>query len=106
MSRSISHIPEAAHRLCAVPSCSGQLLHASCACWEGLGVLLTGASGCGKSSLLLRLIDAGFALVGDDQILLQCSTARPAPALAADRSARSGYRADVLSARDVDRAAS
>lgn len=45
-------------------------------------MLLTGASGCGKSSLLLRLIDAGFALVGDDQILLQCSTARPAPALA------------------------
>ncbi|NVN44649.1 hypothetical protein HW537_12150 [Asaia siamensis] len=60
----------------------GRSLHASCASWEGLGVLLTGASGSGKSSLLLRLVESGFALVGDDQIVLQRTIARPAPALA------------------------
>jgi serine kinase of HPr protein (carbohydrate metabolism regulator) len=46
-------------------------LHASCAVVDGRAVLLRGASGAGKSDLLLRLIvEAGAGLVADDQVLL------------------------------------
>lgn len=34
------------------------------------GILLLGASGSGKSDLALRLIDGGFRLVADDQVLI------------------------------------
>lgn len=44
------------------------LMHASCAARDDLGLLLTGAPGAGKSDLLLRLLDRGFALVADDQV--------------------------------------
>ncbi|RUT25133.1 hypothetical protein C0V97_12975 [Asaia sp. W19] len=57
-------------------------LHASCAHWQDMGVVLTGPSGSGKSSLLLRLIDSGFDLVGDDRILIEAGMARPEPRLA------------------------
>jgi serine kinase of HPr protein (carbohydrate metabolism regulator) len=39
--------------------------------WQGIGVLLRGPSGIGKSDLALRLIDRGAALVADDQVLLE-----------------------------------
>lgn len=45
-------------------------VHGSCAAIEGMGVLLTGAPGSGKSDLLLRLVDAGMALVADDRVEL------------------------------------
>lgn len=51
-------------------------LHASCAALDGHGVLLTGAPGCGKSDLLIRLIDAGFDLVADDQVVVEGGVAR------------------------------
>lgn len=35
-------------------------------------VLLLGDSGSGKSSVALRLLDAGAKLVGDDRVLLHC----------------------------------
>ncbi len=57
-------------------------IHGSCAVRRGLGVLLLGGSGCGKSDLLLRLIDRGFGLVADDQVLVEAGRARPPPALA------------------------
>jgi HPr kinase/phosphorylase len=38
---------------------------------DGAGVLLRGPSGAGKSDLALRLIDAGAALVADDQTELR-----------------------------------
>jgi HPr kinase/phosphorylase len=42
-------------------------IHASCVELSGLGVLLRGASGSGKSDLALRLIEAGARLVADDR---------------------------------------
>ncbi len=61
----------------------GQLrFHGSCAVRHGVGVLLLGGSGSGKSDLLLRLIDRGFGLVADDQVLVEDGQARPPPALA------------------------
>lgn len=45
------------------------LLHGSCAALGDEAVLLLGPPGSGKSDLLLRLIDRGFTLIGDDQLL-------------------------------------
>ena len=42
-------------------------IHASCVAFGGKGVLLLGASGAGKSSLALRLVDDGARLVADDR---------------------------------------
>lgn len=41
-------------------------VHASCVAIGGRGVLISGASGRGKSDLALRLIDRGARLVSDD----------------------------------------
>lgn len=41
-------------------------VHASCVAIDGIGVLLRGRSGSGKSDLALRLIDRGAGLVSDD----------------------------------------
>ncbi len=43
-------------------------VHGSCAARDGDGVLLIGPSGSGKSDLLLRLLDCGYALVADDRV--------------------------------------
>lgn len=47
------------------------LQHASCVAIDGRGVLLTGASGSGKSGLALALIGVGAVLVADDRTMLQ-----------------------------------
>ena len=57
-------------------------IHASCAAREGYGVLLLGPSGVGKSDLLLRLLDYGFGLVADDQVVIENGMAS-APAVLA-----------------------
>jgi len=62
-------------------------LHATCLVIDEMGVLLRGASGCGKSDLALRVIKADIGrLVADDQVSLTAQnnvlTARPPPALA------------------------
>jgi HPr kinase/phosphorylase len=61
-------------------------LHASCVQLGGIGVVLLGASGVGKSDLALRLIDSGATLVADDQVQVEagetCLLGRPADALA------------------------
>ncbi|HEY1719665.1 MAG TPA: HPr kinase/phosphatase C-terminal domain-containing protein [Magnetospirillaceae bacterium] len=63
-----------------------QLIHASCIAINGVGVLLRGPSGTGKSDLALRLIDDGAVLVADDQVELARHddglVARPPEALA------------------------
>jgi len=46
------------------------LLYASCVARAGFGLLLLGSSGAGKSLLALRLIEAGWSLVADDQVQL------------------------------------
>jgi HPr kinase/phosphorylase len=43
------------------------LMHASCVAVSGRAVLITGASGSGKSSLALHLMALGADLVADDQ---------------------------------------
>jgi serine kinase of HPr protein (carbohydrate metabolism regulator) len=48
----------------------GRRLHASAVAIGGRGVLILGASGRGKSSLALRLIDRGAVLIADDQVEL------------------------------------
>ncbi|WP_300533919.1 aldolase [Sphingosinicella sp.] len=45
-------------------------IHATAVSIGGKAVLLTGASGAGKSDLALRLIDRGAVLVADDQVEL------------------------------------
>ena len=57
-------------------------IHASCAAHDGHGVLLLGQSGAGKSDLLLRLLDRGFALVADDQVCIADGFANAPAALA------------------------
>src|ERR1700730_6363889 len=57
-------------------------MHASCAARNGLGVLLIGVAGAGKSDLLLRLLDLGFQLVADDRVEVDAGQAWPPPPLA------------------------
>lgn len=57
-------------------------IHASCAARDGMGVLLTGPAGSGKSDLLLRLLSRGFLLVADDRVDIIGLCARAPAALA------------------------
>ncbi len=43
-------------------------VHASCVAIDGLGVLIRGVPGSGKSDLAARLIDQGGRLVADDRV--------------------------------------
>lgn len=52
-------------------SLSAETVHASSVAIDGRAVLITGASGSGKSDLALRLLDRGFTLVSDDQTLVR-----------------------------------
>ena len=57
----------------------GNELHATCVSVSGMGVLLLGSSGSGKSDLALRLLDHGGdenALVADDRVIVETSDGR------------------------------
>ena len=43
-------------------------LHGTCVEIDGVGIILRGPSGSGKSDLALRLVDEGARLVADDQV--------------------------------------
>jgi serine kinase of HPr protein (carbohydrate metabolism regulator) len=45
-------------------------IHATAVALDGVGVLLRGPSGSGKSDLALRLIDGGARLIADDQTVI------------------------------------
>ncbi|HEX6072619.1 MAG TPA: HPr kinase/phosphatase C-terminal domain-containing protein [Sphingomicrobium sp.] len=55
---------------------SAETVHASTVASEGRAVLITGASGSGKSDLTLRLLDRGFTLVSDDQTIVRTADGR------------------------------
>lgn len=65
---------------------SAQPIHGTVIVSGTRGVLLRGPSGSGKSDLALRLMDRGFILVADDQVLISRAgdhlIAEPPPALA------------------------
>jgi serine kinase of HPr protein (carbohydrate metabolism regulator) len=65
-----SHPPSAGARL------SAETVHASTVAIDGRAVLITGASGAGKSDLALRLLDRGFTLVSDDQTIVKRDDSR------------------------------
>lgn len=55
----------------AAPRLSAESIHASTVALGRRAVLITGASGSGKSDLALRLLDRGFSLVSDDQTVVK-----------------------------------
>jgi HPr kinase/phosphorylase len=61
-------------------------IHATAIALDGVGALLRGPPGCGKSDLALRLIDHGARLIADDQTVLSRRGDRlfaaPPPAIA------------------------
>jgi serine kinase of HPr protein (carbohydrate metabolism regulator) len=50
---------------------TSETLHASCVAIGDYAVLITGASGSGKSDVALRLIDRGARLVSDDYTIIR-----------------------------------
>src|SRR4051794_40356062 len=80
------------------------LLHASCVAVDGLGVLIRGPSGSGKSDLALRLIDDGAELVADDYCEVVKENGRlvaKAPSLIAGRMEVRGHGIVSLPHRDT-----
>ncbi len=55
---------------------SSETIHASTVAIDGRAVMITGASGSGKSDLTLRLLDRGFKLVSDDQTIVHKTSTR------------------------------
>ncbi|WP_448208366.1 HPr kinase/phosphorylase [Azospirillum sp. sgz302134] len=51
-------------------------IHGTCVLLSGIGVLLRGPSGSGKSDLALRLIDGGAKLIADDRVELRMDQGR------------------------------
>ena len=52
------------------------ILHASCAVRNGQGVIFSGKSGSGKSSLALALLRHGFSYLADDKLVIRSEVGR------------------------------
>lgn len=50
------------------------IVHASCVAVGGCGLLITGASGAGKSGLALEMLALGAGLVADDRVILSTTS--------------------------------
>ena len=59
------------------------LLHASSIARDGDAILLLGPPGSGKSDLVLRLLQSGWSLVADDQVVLQAEGGELRPSVPA-----------------------
>ena len=57
-------------------------IHGSCVSRDGVGVVLFGPPGSGKSDLVLRLLECGFVLVADDRVNIADGIASAPSALA------------------------
>jgi len=104
-----------------MPNQANLQLHATCIAIGGVGVLLRGPSGGGKSDLALRAIGAGAVLVADDRVDLAVQggalVARPPAALAGLLEVRGigivrlphaaevgvGIVVDLVPAREIER---
>ena len=53
-----------------------QIIHASCIALNGVGVLIIGPSGSGKSAMALKLMALGAQLVADDRTIVDCVAGR------------------------------
>ena len=67
---------ERTHPLSVMKNQESDKIHATCVEVDGLGVLLRGPSGSGKSDLALRLIDTGARLIADDYTELRIRNGR------------------------------
>lgn len=56
---------------------SGPAIHATAVSIGGVGVIITGPSGSGKSDLAIRLIDRGAVLIADDYVCIEPSAIGP-----------------------------
>ena len=80
-------------------------MHGSTVAKDGRAVLITGASGAGKSDLALRLIDRGFTLVSDDRTIVKRDgdrlVASPPPTIAGKLEIRGVGIVDMPNVGDV-----
>jgi hypothetical protein len=58
---------------------AASVLHAACLRRDGRRILLSGSKGAGKSTLALRLIQAGYAIEGDEHVFVERTEAIARP---------------------------
>jgi hypothetical protein len=65
------HIRRRLHELSLAALTGYTKVHAGCATWAGRRLLAVGAAGSGKTTLMARLLWEGFAVHGDEMVLLR-----------------------------------
>lgn len=72
-------VQERVHALALAALDGHALLHAGCATFRGRGVLFAGAGRSGKTTLMTRLLYEGYAVQGDDTVVLRDGRATAFP---------------------------